>query len=192
MHKSVDRILVSHVGSLPRGDELGDMLIEDEVRRSVDKRRLEELIEGRVAHVLAKQREAGVDIANDGEQGRVGFQTYVAQRMSGFGGASKRPYAKEFIEFPLFTKKMLSRIPRTGKVFDAPEAVDELHYHDTTAIAAETARLKRLAGRASAVYRMFHDGTFAGHHRDHDAQCLLSIPRGLSGCDRARRISRRG
>ena len=149
MNKSVDRILTSHVGSLPRGDELGDMLIEDEAGRSVDKRRLEELVESRVAHVLTKQREAGVDIANDGEQGRVGFQTYVPQRMSGFGGASKRPYAKEFIEFPLFTKKMLSRIPRTGKVFGAPEAVGELHYHDIASIAAETARLKRLAAQVA-------------------------------------------
>src|ERR1700756_1784150 len=137
MRKSVDRILISHVGSLPRGDELGDMLIEDEAGQSADKRRLEELIDGRVAHVLAKQREAGVDIANDGEQGRVGFQTYVPQRMSGFGGASKRPYAKEFIEFPLFTKKMLSRIPRTGKVFDAPEAVGEINYRDPAAVSAE-------------------------------------------------------
>jgi 5-methyltetrahydropteroyltriglutamate--homocysteine methyltransferase len=145
MQKSVDRILISHVGSLPRGDELGDMLIENEAGHTVDKKTLEELIEGRIAHVLAKQREAGVDIANDGEQGRVGFQTYVPQRMSGFGGASKRPYAKEFIEFPLFTKKMLSRIPRTGKVFDAPQAVGELRWHDTAAIAAETGRLKRLA-----------------------------------------------
>ena len=108
MHNSVDRILISHVGSLPRGDDLGDMLIEDEAGRPMDKRKLEELIEDRVAHVLTKQREAGVDIANDGEQGRVGFQTYLPQRMSGFGGASKRPYAKEFIEFPLFTKKMLN------------------------------------------------------------------------------------
>jgi 5-methyltetrahydropteroyltriglutamate--homocysteine methyltransferase len=152
MHKSVDRILISHVGSLPRGDELGDMLIEEEAGRSVDKRKLEELIEGLVTHVLTKQREAGVDIANDGEQGRVGFQTYVPQRMSGFGGVSKRPYAKEFIEFPQFTKKMLSRIPRTGKVFDAPQAVGELHYRDTTTIAAETARLKRLAGQVSPPF----------------------------------------
>lgn len=105
MHKSVDRILTSHVGSRPGGDELGDLLIEDEAGHSVDKRRLEELIEGRVAHVLAKQREAGVDIANDGEQGRVGFQTYVPQRMRGFGGASKRPYAKEFIEFSAVRQK---------------------------------------------------------------------------------------
>src|SRR5262249_40514413 len=47
---------------------------------------------------------------------------------------------------------MLSRIPRTGKVFDAPEAVAELHYHDTAAIAAETARLKRLAGQVNPPF----------------------------------------
>jgi 5-methyltetrahydropteroyltriglutamate--homocysteine methyltransferase len=157
MHQSVDRILTSHVGSLPRGDELGDMLIENEAGRSLDNTRLDELIESRVAHVLAKQREAGVDIANDGEQGRVGFQTYVPQRMSGFGGASKRPYAKEFIEFPLFTKKMLSRIPRSGKVFDAPEAVGELRWHDTADCRRHwppqaAGRLKRLAAQVDPPF----------------------------------------
>jgi 5-methyltetrahydropteroyltriglutamate--homocysteine methyltransferase len=54
MHKSVDRILTSHVGSLPRGDELGDMLIENEAGRSADKKRLEELIEGRIANVTSR------------------------------------------------------------------------------------------------------------------------------------------
>ncbi len=152
MRKSVDRILTTHVGSLPRGEELGNMLIDHEAGRPVDQHKLEQLVEQRVAHVLAKQREAGIDIANDGEQGRVGFQTYVPQRMSGFGGASKRPFAREFIEFPLFTKKMLSRIPHTGKVFDAPEAVGELHYHDTTSIGIETGRLKRLAAEVAPPF----------------------------------------
>jgi len=132
MQKSIDRILVTHVGSLPRGEELGTLLIDDEAGRSLDKAKITKAIEQRVAYVLNKQHEAGVDIASDGEQGRVGFQTYVPQRMSGFGGASKRPYGREFIEFPLFTNKMLSRIPKTGKVFDAPEATGELHYHDKT------------------------------------------------------------
>jgi 5-methyltetrahydropteroyltriglutamate--homocysteine methyltransferase len=145
MHKSVDRILITHVGSLPRGEELGELLIEREAGRDVDNDKLADLIDKRVAYVLEKQRETGVEVANDGEQGRVGFQTYVPQRMSGFGGASKRPYGREFIEFPLFTKKMLSRIPRTGKVFDAPEAIGELHYHDKTSIHAELDRFKRLA-----------------------------------------------
>src|ERR1700730_17982008 len=96
MQKSVDRILVTHVGSLPRGEELSELLIEQEAGRPVDNRKLAEEVNRRVAHVLKKQREAGIDIANDGEQGRVGFQTYVPQRVSGFGGTSKRPLAQEF------------------------------------------------------------------------------------------------
>ena len=43
-----------------------------------------------VRHVVEKQASAGIDIGNDGEQQRVGFQTYVPQRMSGFAGVSKR------------------------------------------------------------------------------------------------------
>jgi 5-methyltetrahydropteroyltriglutamate--homocysteine methyltransferase len=152
MQKSVDRILVTHVGSLPRSEELGELLIEEELSRPVDKRKLAEEVDRRVAHVLQKQHEIGVDIANDGEQGRVGFQTYVTQRMSGFGGVSKRPFAQEFIEFPLFTKKMMSRIPRTGKVFDAPQAIAELHYKDTGAIEAEVDRLKRLAAEVKPSF----------------------------------------
>ena len=152
MQSSVERILTTHVGSLPRGEELGEMLIDQEAGRPVDKLKLADVVERRVAHVLAKQREAGIDIANDGEQGRVGFQTYVPQRISGFGGASKRPYAREFLEFPLFTKKMLSRIPHTGKVFDAPQAVAELQYQDKESIAVEVGRLKRLSAKAAPPF----------------------------------------
>ena len=94
MHKSTDRILTTHAGSIPRGEPLGTMLIDEEAGKPVDKSALQSNIDLRVWHVLEKQAEAGVDIVNDGEQGRVGFQTYVTQRMSGFGGVSKRPYAE--------------------------------------------------------------------------------------------------
>ena len=94
---------------------------------------------------MEKQRWAGVDIANDGEQGRVGFQTYVPQRMSGFGGKSKRPFGREWVELPLFTEKFQARLPKTGKVFGCPEAVSELKYHDKEAIKTELARFKRQA-----------------------------------------------
>jgi 5-methyltetrahydropteroyltriglutamate--homocysteine methyltransferase len=102
------------------------MLIDQEQGQSIDQAKLNETIEARVAHVIAKQAEVGIDGANDGEQGRVGFQTYIPQRMEGFGGVSKRPYGKEFIEFSQFTQRMLARIPKTGKVFDAPQAIGEL------------------------------------------------------------------
>src|SRR5262245_46456250 len=118
MKRSTDRILTTHAGSIPRGEPLGSMLIEEEQGKAVDRAKRDELADARVAHVLAKQAEVGIDSANDGEQARIGFQTYIPQRMDGFGGVSKRPYGKEFIEFGQFTQRMLARIPKTGKVFD--------------------------------------------------------------------------
>jgi 5-methyltetrahydropteroyltriglutamate--homocysteine methyltransferase len=88
MHKSTDRILTTHAGSIPRGE----MLIDDEAGKPVDKSALQSNVELRVSRVLEKQAEAGADIVNDGERGRVGLQTYITQRMSGFGGVSKRSY----------------------------------------------------------------------------------------------------
>ena len=103
MHKSVDHIMITHTGSLPRGQELNDLLIADEAGESVDQRKLTDMVDKRVAYVMQKQREAGVDVANDGEQGRVGFQTYIPKRMSGFGGESKRPFGREWVELPART-----------------------------------------------------------------------------------------
>jgi 5-methyltetrahydropteroyltriglutamate--homocysteine methyltransferase len=144
MDKSTDRILTTHAGSIPRGEPLGVMLIDEEAGKPVDKGALQSNIDLRVSHVLGKQAEAGIDVVNDGEQGRVGFQTYVTQRMSGFGGVSKRPYAREFIEYPQFTQRMMERIAKISKVFDAPEAIADVQYRDTVLINAEIDRLTRL------------------------------------------------
>ena len=130
MHTSTDRILTTHAGSLPRGEPLGQMLIDEEAGKPVDNGGLGSTIGLRVSHVLEKQVGAGIDIINDGEQGRVGFQTYVTQRMSGFGGVSKRRYGKEFIEYPQFTKRMMERLGKISKVFDAPQATADIKYRD--------------------------------------------------------------
>jgi 5-methyltetrahydropteroyltriglutamate--homocysteine methyltransferase len=145
MQRSTDRILITHTGSLPRGEPLSSMLIDEESGQSVDAEALKAAVESRVAHAIKKQVEVGIDVVNDGEQGRVGFQTYLMQRMSGFGGASARPYGKEFLEFPQFTERMMQRIPKTGKVFNAPQAIAEIQYLSTDAIDAEVERLARLA-----------------------------------------------
>jgi 5-methyltetrahydropteroyltriglutamate--homocysteine methyltransferase len=145
MKTSDIRILITHVGSLPRGERLTDMLIEDELGTAIDRGSLTEEIERRVALVMRKQREAGVDIANDGEQGRIGFQTYIPQRMTGFGGESKRPSPPEFSEFPLFAARLQARIPRTGKVFGAPQAIAEVKYEDLRITLSEIERSKRIS-----------------------------------------------
>src|SRR6204780_5779703 len=158
MHKSVDHILTSHTGSLPRGAELNDLLIADEAGEKVDQAKLVEKVEKRVAYVMEKQRWAGVDIANDGEQGRVGFQTYVPKRMHGFGGESERPFGQEWIQLPLFTEKFMARLPKTGKVFGCPEAIADIKYTDKEAIKIELARFKR---HADAIKPPFTEMFFA-------------------------------
>src|SRR6185312_3770729 len=87
---SRDRILTTHVGSLPRNETLSDLLVRQEAGEKFDARDMA------VRHVVEKQASAGIDIGNDGEQQRVGFQTYVPQRMSGFAGVSKRRRGREF------------------------------------------------------------------------------------------------
>ena len=140
MQKSQDRISVTHAGSLPRGEPLGSMLIDQEAGKPVDPDVLKKAIEARVTHVLNKQVEVGIDEVNDGEQGRIGFQTYVAQRMSGFGGVSNRPYGKDWTTFPQFSERFFERLPpRIGK------AVADIRYQGAELIATETERLKRLS-----------------------------------------------
>ena len=130
MHTSADRILTTHAGSFPRGEPLGQMLIDEEAGKPVDNGGLESAIGSRISHVLEKQVAAGIDIINDGEQGRVGFQTYVTQRMSGFGGVSKRPYGKEFIEYPQFTKRMMERLRTCPEIVES--TFERVEYGFTT------------------------------------------------------------
>jgi 5-methyltetrahydropteroyltriglutamate--homocysteine methyltransferase len=141
---SRDRILTTHVGSLPRSEALSDLLVQREAGENYDKAQLDAEMERALRHVVAKQKEAGIDIGNDGEQQRVGFQTYVPQRMSGFGGESKRRRGREFEEFPELVQYLTRRFPNVSRQQNAPEAQGELHYHDTSAIEAEIARFQRI------------------------------------------------
>jgi 5-methyltetrahydropteroyltriglutamate--homocysteine methyltransferase len=144
MHKSTDRILTTHVGSLPRSAELSDLLIRDEAGEAIDKALLARKGEEAVRHVVAKQAAAGVDVMNDGEQPRVGFQTYVVQRMKGFGGESNRPPPSDYKNFPAFAKQAAARAPKRSKVRNAAQAVADIVYDDLSA-AKEEVRLFKSA-----------------------------------------------
>lgn len=130
MQTSSDRILTTHVGSLPRDPTLNDVLIRKERGEAVDEGELVRLGEKAVRHVLERQIEAGVDVVNDGEQPRVGFQTYVPMRMKGFGGESQRPVFEDYTRFPDYAALWERRGMVISKVFNAPEAVGELEYAD--------------------------------------------------------------
>ena len=82
MKRSDQRILTTHVGSLPRTPALRDLLVRQDRGEKIDAATLAREAEAAVRHVVARQLEAGVDVGNDGEQPRVGFSTYPAKRNS--------------------------------------------------------------------------------------------------------------
>jgi 5-methyltetrahydropteroyltriglutamate--homocysteine methyltransferase len=144
MINSRDRILTTHVGSLPRDAELTDLLIRREAGEKVDPRQMAEAMDRSVAYVVKKQVECGIDIGNDGEQQRVAFQTYMAQRMTGYAGESKRKVGKDFVEFPDLVEMFGRRFPKRSKISNAPQAVADVKYLDPRAIQEEIARVKRV------------------------------------------------
>src|SRR5262245_37816439 len=130
MRGSDDRILTTHVGSIPRPPVLRDLLVRQDRGDAVDQRELHRLAEEAVRHVVAQQLDAGVDVGNDGEQPRAGFSTYVARRMEGFGGSSRRSLARDIAEHPDYRAMLEFRRRNSARVADAPQAVAEVRYTD--------------------------------------------------------------
>ena len=152
---SRDRILATHVGSLPRSETLSEMLIDREEGKPLSEQQLADEMDRAVRRVIAKQAEAGIDIGNDGEQQRVGFQTYVPRRMSGFGGESKRRRGRDFEEFPALVDDLMRRFPKRSRMQNAPEAQSELHYLDASPLTHEIHRFQRAAADAGAFSEGF-------------------------------------
>jgi 5-methyltetrahydropteroyltriglutamate--homocysteine methyltransferase len=130
MKRSDDRILVTHVGSIPRPAALRDLLVRQDAGETVDAGEFERQAETAVRHVVERQLAAGVDVGNDGEQPRAGFSTYVARRMRGFGGESRRPLARDLIEHPDFAEMLAFRRRSAARIANAPQAVAEIEYAD--------------------------------------------------------------
>ena len=100
MLTSRDRILTTHVGSLPRNDELSQLLVAREESPYTDLQQLAQAMDRAVAYVVEKQADAGIDIINDGEQGRTDYTTHVKDRLTGFDGPSSPPLGTGEPDFP--------------------------------------------------------------------------------------------
>src|SRR6202044_4210853 len=104
-----------------------------------------------VRYVVAQQGKAGIDVGNDGEQRRIGFQTYVPQRMSGFAGVSKRRRGREFEEFPDLVSYLMRRFPNPPKSQQgAPEAQADIKYRDLKPVTDEATGFNGIADELQA------------------------------------------
>jgi 5-methyltetrahydropteroyltriglutamate--homocysteine methyltransferase len=86
MKTGQDRILTTHVGSLPRPPELRQLLVRKDRGEAYDQAELDRLTRQAVIDIVRRQAEAHVDIVNDGEMSKPGYSTYIADRLSGFSG----------------------------------------------------------------------------------------------------------
>jgi len=143
MKRSEHRILTTHVGSLPRPPALRDLLVRQDRGEAVDGGALAREAEAAVRYVISKQLGAGVDVGNDGEQPRVGFSTYPARRMRGFGGASKRRMSRDMTEHPDYMARLARQRSGAARINDAPQAVAEVAYTDLGEATAECELFQR-------------------------------------------------
>lgn len=179
------RTLTTHVGSLPRNDTLSELLVKREAGEMVDEQCLSNEMDRAVRYIVERQTNAGVDIGNDGEQQRIGFQTYVPQRMSGFGGESKRRRSRDFLEFPELIAMLGRRFPKHSRNQNAPEAQGEIRYLDAAGIDREIGRLQRNARAVGGFVETFMTAPSPGiisttmlnaHYDSHDSY-LMAIAR---------------
>ncbi len=100
MQRSTDRILTTHTGSLPRTAKVVELLLAEQKKPGVRRAELTAAVREAVAYVVQKQIECGLDIINDGEQGRTDYTVHVLDRLTGFQGESTPPLGAGDEEFP--------------------------------------------------------------------------------------------
>src|SRR3977135_2556367 len=100
MKLSSDRILTTHTGSLPRAQDLTITLEALDSGRMPDPEAFDARVRRAVGDIVRQQLDAGVDIVNDGEQGKVGYSTYVRHRLTGFDGQAAGPRGGDRGDFP--------------------------------------------------------------------------------------------
>jgi len=100
MKRSTDRILTTHTGSLPRTAKVVELLLAEQAEPGARKAEFTAAVREAIAGVVAKQVECGLDIINDGEQGRTDYTVHVLDRLTGFEGESSPPMGTGEPEFP--------------------------------------------------------------------------------------------
>src|SRR5881394_703794 len=106
MQTSSERILTTHVGSLPRSQAVTDVLFGREHGTIADASAAARVIADAVEAVVKRQVEAGIDVVSDGEMSKISYATYVADRFTGFEGDSPRAPGQDLVEFPRLLEKL--------------------------------------------------------------------------------------
>jgi 5-methyltetrahydropteroyltriglutamate--homocysteine methyltransferase len=143
MQRSTERILTTHVGSLPRPTELEAILLRREKGQldGNEQERLPGLVADAVHAVVGRQAALGIDIVSDGEMSKYAYSTYVRERMSGLEGEDQPLALSELAEFPTFAQRIRLDIK-------TPACVGPVTYRGAAALATDIDTLKAALGEA--------------------------------------------
>jgi len=108
MKTSTERILTTHVGSLPRPQDVVDLLFAQDRGEPVDQALFDSTMKRGVTDAIRKQEESGVDIVSDGETSKISYATYIRHRLTGFEGDSSRPTPQDLDDFPEYRDRLVA------------------------------------------------------------------------------------
>jgi 5-methyltetrahydropteroyltriglutamate--homocysteine methyltransferase len=158
MRRSSERIITTHVGSLPRPHDLLDMMKARSERQAVDEQAFEQGVESAVGEAVQRQVECGVDVVSDGEQGKDSFYAYAAARLAGFeprdaGPTASRPWPREINAFPEFYRDYYFGRRSKGRIGADMTLVctGPVTYQGHAQVQKDIARLKAAAQAAGAL-----------------------------------------
>jgi 5-methyltetrahydropteroyltriglutamate--homocysteine methyltransferase len=106
LKSSRERILTTHVGSLPRPAAVVEQLLRKERGEACDPDGFDRAMREGVRDIVARQAEAGVDVVSDGETGKISYATYIKDRFAGFGGEYRPKTHLDLREHPEFRERM--------------------------------------------------------------------------------------
>jgi 5-methyltetrahydropteroyltriglutamate--homocysteine methyltransferase len=147
LERSSERILTTHVGSLPRSQAVTEVLFARENGTLADPMAGNATITAAVRDVVRRQVEVGIDVVSDGEMSKISYATYIADRFTGFAGDTPREPGQDLVEFPNLMKKLAER-GATAK-YRRPHCVGEIRVKDTRPLEADIENLRRAATGAA-------------------------------------------
>ena len=137
----MDKIKTTHVGSLPRSNELSDLLFKKDKKEKIDTNNFDEIVKRDVKKIVEKQINLGIDFISDGEMSKISYATYVKDRIDGFSGESERKAPQDLDDFPTFKE----RIARTGgtPTYTRPCCTHELKIKDKLSLTKDINNFKK-------------------------------------------------
>jgi len=149
-----EHISTTHIGSLPRDPDLLDLLKRRQDGDSVDADEWRQTVQDATESVVRKQAEVGLDVVNNGEQPRVSFNWYVANRLTGIGGARDAPLWDDLADYPDYASDAFDT--ETIDLTEQPAVTGPVEYDGTAALDEE---LETFADARDTVDADF-EGTF--------------------------------